>query len=422
MVLLLLVNSALTLFIHQFVQQGLLSFMLAFMLTAPLVLYVLHRFFKPIQSLFRAIEGTVTSYRDRDFSFSLHWPHHDELRDLVSAHNALGHTLRDERKTLVQRELLLDTMVQNTPVAMALVTEQDIFIYGNISARHLLNRGNKLEGLSLNALLQQSTAAFQEAFKRTGDSIFTVGEQDSEEVYLLSRRKFQLNSRQHTLILIRQLTAELRRQEVQTWKKVIRIISHELNNSLAPIASLAHSGNELRKREQYQRLEAIFLTIAERARHLEQFIKGYAQFAKIPNPKLEAIEWPKFFAQLQQQISFSVIGDVPAQLAHIDPAQMTQAMLNVLKNAHESSSPIEDIQLSIQRLNDRWRIDITDRGHGMSEAVLANAFVPFYSTKRNGSGLGLALVREIVEAHGGKLSFGNRHQGGLRVTISLPIG
>ena len=108
-----------------------------------------------------------------------------------------------------------------------------------------------------------------------------------EDVYYLARSGFRLNGRAHELLVLRQLTVELHRQEVKTWKKVIRLISHELNNSLAPIASLAHSGAELVKRNQHDKLERVFATIAERAKHLEQFIQGYARFAKLPSPRLE---------------------------------------------------------------------------------------------------------------------------------------
>src|SRR6185369_17493088 len=120
-------------------------------------------------------------------------------------------------------------------------------------------------------ILGRSPAALREALERGGDGMFTVGEDDHEEIYHLSRRAFRLNGRKHELVLLRQLTSELRRQEVQTWKKVIRVISHELNNSLAPVASLAHSGGELVKRGKYEQLEKVFQTIAERAKHLEQF-------------------------------------------------------------------------------------------------------------------------------------------------------
>src|SRR5690606_12636481 len=150
----------------------------------------------------------------------------------------------------------------------------------------------------------EAPAAVGEAFARGGDGMFTVGDEDHEEIYHLARRMFRLNGRPHELVLLRQMTAELRRQEVQTWKKVIRVISHELNNSLAPIASLAHSGAELLRRGQYDRLPMALSTIEERARHLEGFIRDYARFAKMPAPRLEAVEWQRFIAQLRSQVAF----------------------------------------------------------------------------------------------------------------------
>jgi two-component system nitrogen regulation sensor histidine kinase NtrY len=143
-----------------------------------------------------------------------------------------------------------------------------------------------------------------EALARGGDGLFTAGEGEDEQVYHLARSNFSLNGRKHELLLLRHLTAELRRQEVQTWKKVIRVISHELNNSLAPLASLAHSGAELVRRGQTERLPQILETIGERTRHLESFILGYARFAKLPTPRLERCAWPAFVARLASQVAF----------------------------------------------------------------------------------------------------------------------
>ncbi len=379
---------------------------------------------RPMLSLFRALSGSVISYRDGDYSFGLAWPGNDELRDLVFAHNALGDVLREQRLGLAQRELLLDTMVQNTPVAMMLVAESTPddgpIVYANIAARKLLNEGRKLEGQALSSVLAQSAAPLREALGRGGDGLFSVGEDDSEEIYHLARRRFRLNGRAHELLLLRQITVELRRQEVQTWKKVIRVISHELNNSLAPVASLAHSGAELLRRGQHEKLPTIFATIEERARHLEGFIRGYAHFAKLPLPHTEPIDWNEFIARLRNQVVFDVDGGLPSEPVRFDRAQMEQALINLLKNAHESGSPAEHVQLRIRQHAPHVRIEILDRGAGMGEAVLANALVPFYSTKRNGTGLGLALAREIAEAHGGRISLGNRDGGGLMVAMVLP--
>lgn len=402
-----------------------------------LMWWTLRRATAPVRSLLRALSGTTSSYRDGEYNFSVYWPGDDELGDLVKAHRELGDVLREQRQGLVQRELLLDTMVQNTPVSMLLLANGgdgiQRVVFSNLAARKLLHNGWKLEGQRMDDVLETMPVELRDAILRGGDSLFAVRmaeedgqepDEDDEQVYHLSRRSFHLNGRPHDLLLVRLLTAELRRQEVQTWKKVIRVISHELNNSLAPIASLAHSGGELVRRGKTERLENVFSTIEERARHLEGFIRGYARFAKLPQPQLQNVQWAQFLGGLQMQIPFQMAG-VPEDLqGRIDIAQMGQALLNLLKNAHEACSeadpPNDDVELRVTRLPQWLRIEVLDRGKGMNEAVLQNALMPFYSTKRNGTGLGLALTREIVEAHGGRVGLQNRREGGLCVSILLP--
>ncbi len=417
-VLLLAVIAALTL--QAWLSHPLLAGIIAVTLLLPVTLYLVHRTLAPMLAMFRALAGTVMSYRDGDFAFGLHWPGNDELGDLVEAHNALGTTLRDQRLGLVQRELLLDTMVQNAPVAMLLCDPSAHVVYANLTARKLLNDGRRLEGETLPHLLETAPEALREAAARGGDGLFVVQHEDEEEVYHLSRRGFRLNGRRHELYLLRHLTPELRRQEVRTWKRVIRVISHELNNSLAPIASLAHSGHELVQRGQHERLGEIFTTIEERARHLEGFILGYARFAKLPAPRPESVDWRDLVARLQSQIDFIVDGPLPDTPGRFDAAQLEQALLNLLRNAHESGSPPDEVRLRVQQSERGFAIEVCDRGPGMSEQVLANALLPFYSSKRGGTGLGLALVREIAEAHGGRVALANRDGGGVAVRVVVP--
>ena len=396
--------------------------------------FSLRRATAPVRSLLRALSGTTSSYRDGEYNFSVYWPGNDELGDLVQAHRDLGDVLREQRQGLVQRELLLDTMVQNTPVSMLLLANGgdgiQRVVFSNLAARKLLHNGWKLEGQRMQDVLETMPVELRDAIVRGGDSLFAVRESDSddeedEQVYHLSRRNFHLNGRPHDLLLIRLLTAELRRQEVQTWKKVIRVISHELNNSLAPIASLAHSGGELVRRGKTERLEEVFATIEERARHLEGFIRGYARFAKLPQPQLQNVQWIQFLTSLQHQIPFRMQGIGDDLHSRVDVAQLGQALLNLLKNAHEAGGdaepPNDDVEVRLTRLPQWLRLEVLDRGKGMNEAVLQNALMPFYSTKRNGTGLGLALTREIVEAHGGRISLQNRREGGLCVAIFLPV-
>ena len=411
---------ALALVVRGWVDDPLLAGAIAFAVAAPIAIAIARVPFAPMTAMFRALAGTVTSYRDGDFAFSLAWAHRDELGDLVAAHNALGDALRGHREALMQRELLLDTMVQNTPVAMVLADPAGHVVYGNLAARKLLAGGRRLEGRKLAALLADAPESLRDAIARGGDGLFTVEQDGDEEVFYLARSGFRLNGRPHELFVLRRVTAELHRQEVQTWKKVIRVISHELNNSLAPIASLAHSGDELARRGQHEQLPKVFTTIAERARHLEQFILGYARFAKLPAPRPEPVAWADLVERLRAQIAFGVDGALPTAPIRADAAQLEQALVNLLRNAHESGSPADEIRVRARKIAGAIAIDVSDRGSGMSAAVLPNALLPFYSTKRGGTGLGLALVREIAEAHGGRVTLANRDGGGLTVTIALP--
>jgi signal transduction histidine kinase len=166
-------------------------------------------------------------------------------------------------------------------------------------------------------------------------------------------------------------------------------------------------------------MPTVFTGIGERARHLHDFIAGYADFARLPAPRCANVEWASFVQGLHQHAAFVMHGELPDKPGWFDAAQIEQVLINLLKNAHESGSAPEAVQVSIVMAGDQ-RVVVSDRGPGMNESVLAQALLPFYSTKRSGTGLGLALAREITEAHGGRIALANRDGGGLRVTLILP--
>lgn len=371
-----------------------------------------------------ALEMGLLNFKDKDYSVTLPLIGDTQLRTLAQLFNESASELRRERQHIYQRELLLEKVIQSSPNIMLLLDRQQRIIYSNTSARHFFNKGSKIEGLSLADILNESCEELIEAFEGKNDTIFSMGEKEIE-TWHLSRGHFTLNNQQHNLVLLKQMTREINRQEVAVWKKVIRIVSHELNNSLAPISSMVNSGRLLTKQLEDKKLELIFDTIEDRTKHLSEFISNYARFAKLPTPKLCDINWQKLTDQLAQHHSFTLTKALPPTPGRFDLAQLEQVLINLLKNAHESGSATNDIDLHIEEASrdnlPGFILRINDRGCGMSPSVLDQALLPFYSTKQAGTGLGLPLCREIVEAHNGLIRLQNRKNGGLCVNIWLPL-
>jgi nitrogen fixation/metabolism regulation signal transduction histidine kinase len=200
------------------------------------------------------------------------------------------------------------------------------------------------------------------------------------------------------------------------------MISHEVNNSLAPIASLVNSVKVAATRpEHHGRLAPALDTIAERAAHLKTFIEGYARLARLPAPKAEAVDWTGPLAQLQGLYADLSVAPAPSRPGYLDAVQMEQVLVNLVKNSVEAGSAESDVALSVSVQDDgSTDIEILDRGRGFSEEALAQALLPLFTTKEHGSGMGLTLCKEIVEAHGGSLGLSNREGGGARIRIVLP--
>jgi two-component system nitrogen regulation sensor histidine kinase NtrY len=386
----------------------------------------------------QALEIGLLNFKDNDFSVSLHPYGEPQLDKLVSLYNQASAKLRSERQFIYQRELMLDKVIQNSPNVMLLIDDSQRVIYANGAARHLFNQGVKVEGMLLPDLVVMLPDTLKAALSSEQEGLFSMGgsgadgvdshsntDADSNDVetWHISRGRFTQNNQQHHLILLKQLTKELNRQEVAVWKKVIRIISHELNNSVAPIASMVNSGKFLTQHLDDSKLQLIFDTIENRTTHLSQFISHYAQFAKLPLPQKALIDWAKMTQQLAQQYPFKLLSPLPVNPIKLDAVQLEQVFINLLKNAHESGAVADTVSLMFEDVThpvNGLLVKVDDQGCGMSSEVLSQALLPFYSTKQSGTGIGLPLCREIIEAHGGRISMQNRVEGGLSVKVWLP--
>ncbi|HEY0142661.1 MAG TPA: ATP-binding protein [Thermoanaerobaculia bacterium] len=367
-----------------------------------------------------SLEDGLRAFRDADFGMRLASPERDPAGTVKRLYNDVANTLRTQRNDIYQKELLLDTILQRTPVAVVLVNAADRIVFSNAAARELFARGARVDGHEFREILDRVVVPLRDAVLAGGDGIVTVPTAEHEETFHLSSRAVYLNTQQHRLVLVERLTPELRRQEVAVWKKAIRMINHELNNTIAPISSLFHSARRAQERPEHRhKLAEIYETIEERLGYLRAFLESYAQFARLPEPRKEPTVWADLLADVHALYDFRMDGRIDDEV-RLDRAQMQQVLINLVKNAHESGSDPDAIVVKVQRVPDGSILRVSDRGRGMSEEVMRQALLPFYTTKPEGTGLGLALCNEIVEAHGGRLRLEAAPEGGTTVTLWLP--
>ena len=400
-----------------------LGLSLSLLVGVPLGAWLVARLVRPLSRTLNGLHFGIASFHDHDFSVRLASPRTDELGDLARLFNEVGETLQNERLAVRSRELLLESALDSSPVAIVLVNPLDRVVFSNLEARRLLTGGTRLEGRRFVADIQENCPpAMRDMLSGDGDGVFSVDHENGIETYHLSRREFVLNRRRHVLVVLYRMTAELGRQEAEIWKKVIRVISHELNNSLAPVSSLVHSAELISQRPEHAgRADEVFATIRERLGHLKEFIDGYAHFARLPAPRREETSWRELVENLEEFPTLEVEGSLSSRSVWVDRAHVRQLLVNLLNNAVEASEGPPELGLRVDETADGGAcIQVFDRGHGMDEETMKRALLPFYSTKKTGSGLGLALCREIVEGHGGRISLQHRSGGGLVVSCWFP--
>jgi nitrogen fixation/metabolism regulation signal transduction histidine kinase len=393
---------------------------IALLSSVVIVIFICRRFTRPITLLIDALINSTHNFKDKDFTTTIACDRNDELGELVRSLNEAGELIREERQNLYQRELLLEAIFEATPVVMLLTDNNDRVIYANIEARRMLSDGKRLEGFFLNDTLGSLPAEVAKAVRNGETGLISLDNNGESQSFYIENRQFRLNARRHTLQQIREMSRELGRQEVAIWKKVIRVISHELNNSLAPISSLAHSGKIALGNNDVENLEEILTAIADRSQHLKSFIESYVKFARLSSPQLQAVLLLPILHDLQIEYGIDLETDGLEEPVMLDSTQYQHLLINLIRNALEADES-RSVSVSVKRDAKLLHVAVRDKGPGMNKDVLQNALLPFYSTKQNGTGLGLALCREIVEAHNGQIGLSNLAEGGLEVRILLPV-
>lgn len=398
--------------------RAMLAITIAALCIVPVVLWASSSVVRQISQLHDDLGNALRSARDGDYTLRLRPRGDREMAELRTLYNELAAAVRGDRQSLHAREILLDTILQRSPQGVVLLNGAERVVYSNSTARRLFARGGRLDGRKLDEIVEYAEPSIREPLQERRDALLQL----EEETFYLTQRSFQLHTQQHRLIVVEHLSPELRRQELLVWKKAIRIINHEINNSVAPISSLFHSARRAQERPEHRhRLEEIYGLIEERLAHLRQFLESYAEFARLPEPRKSNVSWAELLESVRSFYSFRTEGDADFSAA-MDGAQMQQVLINLVKNAHESGGSSDNVVVTIQRTGSDAVLRVMDRGRGMSEEVMRQALVPFYTTKPEGSGLGLALCNEIVEAHGGRMRLAAREGGGTVVTCWLPLG
>lgn len=319
-------------------------------------------------------------------------------------------------------ERLLQVILDSTPAAIVLVGEIGNIVFTNSAARQLFFAGREPKGENFLQMLSSVAEPVRRALLSDVDQLFTFEEAGEQETYHLAKSHFTLGGENHALITVRHMTLEISRQEISVLKRTLRIIGHELGNSMTPVASLLQSARRmLTLPEQHPKLATSLQIIEDRLEHLQGFLTNLARLGQLPRPQKREVSWPPFLNALRALWPEVRISPAPGAPGWFDQIQVQQVLINLVKNAHEAGGPGDEIAIEVEVTGDGGsRFAVLDRGEGMSDDVMSKALIPSFTTKKTGSGMGLTLCREIVEAHDGRLRIGRREGGGTTVSFWLP--
>jgi len=384
---------------------------------------------RPLQTM----ANLLSALREGDFSIRARGARRDEpLGDVLTEINTLGAVLQEQRLGALEATALLRTVMEEIDVA--------IFAVDEASTLRLVNRaGQELLAQPAERILGRQAAEIGLGECLNGESACVLTQvtfPGGTGRWGMRRTLFREGGLPHHLIVITDLSQPLREEELKAWQRLVRVLGHELNNSLAPIKSIAGSLGTLIKREKrapdWEEDLRIGLEIIEsRADGLARFMQAYARLARLPPPVRAPVAVPALVHRvvaLERRFPVVVTGGPNLAIA-CDGPQIEQVLINLTKNAVEAvlEQPVEGgqskqgVRISWKRQGGNLEIAVEDDGPGIAEA--SNLFVPFFTTKPEGSGIGLVLCRQIVENHGGTLTLVDRGSPrGCVARIHLPMG
>jgi PAS domain S-box-containing protein len=375
----------------------------------------------PLQTL----ANLLAAMREDDFSIRGRTADpEDPLGAVLIEVNALAETLHEQRLGAVEATALLRTVMEQIDVA--------VFAFDPNQQLRIVNRtGERLMGRNVEQLLGrtadelQVTDWFGDA-PRVVDISLPGGNVGRWEV---RRTTFRLGGLPHDLLVLSDVSRPLREQERQAWQRLIRVIGHELGNSLGPIKSIAGSLETLLQRnpppeDWRDDMTRGLQVIASRTESLSRFTAAYARLARLPAPKLAPVVLKPLvtkIAKLETRVPVQ-LKPGPDVTVSVDADQIEQLLINLIRNAADACLEVGGAGVTVGWRRTRHGVDIwvDDEGPGLSNTT--NLFVPFFTTKPGGSGIGLVLCRQIAEAHDGSLKLQNRPEGrGARATLTLTV-
>lgn len=334
------------------------------------------------------------------------------MSEVTAELNSLVAMLREERLGALEATALLQTVMVEIDVSIFTFDQDRKLRLVNRSGERLLDRP-KERILSARAEDLGLVDFLDGVSPRTEPRDFP----NASGRWRISHTSFREKGKPHQLLVISDVSRELREEERQAWQRLVRVLGHELNNSLAPIKSIAGSLRDLVRREPpppdlREDLEQGLDVVSSRAESLDRFMSNYARLARLPEPKLEPLELGELIrrvADLETRAPVTVRAGEAVSLS-ADGDQLEQAMINLIRNAMdaamEANPDAPEVEIGWSLLAGRVELWVSDNGLGLANT--ANLFVPFFTTKPDGNGIGLALCRQIAEAHSGSLTLENR--------------